>query len=503
MVEGRSKASSTALGRVFCLVASTGLLAAFGLLLLGPTASTATGIDGRLDPSFGEGGREMLPMPFAERFKYLAPISAMASDGSLYIGNNETVRRIDPGGTPDPSFAGAGTLTPAPPSGGKFEITGLAVDSRGRLVVAGTSTLPAEESDEEFHRHTNVIGGDEPLAARIARYLPAGSPDPSFGSAGMVETTLGLEPPLNADGTQLLSRPWVKGTGVAVDAQDRIVLTGAAAAGMAFGCAHDWFWNDLTYAAFVARFEESGRLDPTFATDGILGAHTAAENPLHLEVASSPTVGPDETITYRPGSGNCPSNAGSQGVGQLEESGAIRTEFGGQGATVSSSLIATAVGPDGSLVVIEGVRPKKGRPEVERIRKLTSDGRPDPSFGEGGRILGPLPATNGGGLTSVVAEPGGGVLIAGVTPKALRRGKSCNHLKPTPHANEWVLMRLGPGGRLDPGFGQGGLAYIRFPGSVLQAPRLYLDPAGRAVSVGRYWDGTTQGVAVARYLLSG
>jgi len=75
-------------------------------------------------------------------------------------------------GSLDPSFGSGGVVTHSLGSGEDPFIGGILVQPDGKIVVAGGSTP-----------------GDHGLL--LARYLPDGSPDPSFGDGGYVETQVG------------------------------------------------------------------------------------------------------------------------------------------------------------------------------------------------------------------------------------------------------------------------------------------------------------------------
>jgi uncharacterized delta-60 repeat protein len=397
--------------------------------------------------------------------------------------------QIGPTGRLDRSFGSAGTLTPTTPPGVSFEVEGMAVDSQDRLVVAGTSVLPKEPIPSTPGFQTS--GFEVPEAARIARYLPDGSPDPSFGDGGAVETDLGLPPPRDSSGQQIIPRPWVEATGVTTDSQDRVVLTGGASAGVHYWCFHDWSWNTLTYAAFVARLTQSGTLDTTFGDgDGVIGGRTPTENALQAEVSVDPQVGPAGELSYLSGFKHCASTAGSEGVGRLTESGTPQTSFGSEGS-VSGGFAQATVEPDGSTVVIERLPWRGGEPARSRVRRLLPNGSPDPSFGTNGRTLFSFPGEFGNGLTGVAStvrqhrDPAGGL------NKTYR--------------SHWVLMRLNAGGELDRSFGKSGRIGTRLGSLIVGGPTLVSDPRGGMLVVSRYRSqgGNFHGFAVAHYMFSG
>jgi uncharacterized delta-60 repeat protein len=116
-------------------------------------------------------------------------------------------------GTLDPSFGSGGKVTTDFGTGSDFADS-VAIDSLGRIVVGG--------------------GGAQ---FQLARYLPDGSLDPSFGDDGKVATDF--------DGGGRLNS-------IAIDPHNRVVAGGAAAHG----------------AFALARYKPNGRLDRSFSHNG-------------------------------------------------------------------------------------------------------------------------------------------------------------------------------------------------------------------------------------------
>ncbi len=464
---------------------------ALALAVLAALSSAVASAAG-LDPGFATAGRLAFPLSFEGGARYRPTPLALAGDGSLYASNGTVVRLVDPDGALDPDLGDSGTLMPAAAPGGRFEIEGLAVDSLGRLVVAGTSV----GSGEEFEAPIVLTGAFGPLAARVARYLPGGSVDQGFGSGGAFESDLGLPPPSEEKGRQLLGRSWVEASGVAVDDRDRILLTGGASAGSAYGCAHDWFWNTLTDAAFLARLTEAGALDPSFGAGGVFGGRSTAENPLRLEAAGRPAVGPGGEIIYGMDSGfHCQIQIGTEGVAELSDDGRTRAAFG-PGGSVAAAVLASAFAPDGSVVLLE--RLPRGAHRY-RITRLGTDGISDPAFGKDGRVFVTTPGKGPqSAFTSIATDGRGGVLLAGLVDGSRRGGQQATRVR-----SSWVLVALRPDGRIKRSLGGRGRIDTGFAGLSLGEPTVLVDRRGRALLVGRYHRGRQSGLAVARYLLGG
>jgi uncharacterized delta-60 repeat protein len=460
---------------------------------LAPSARAAS--SAHLDPTFGEAGRVVLP-PGSAGGKV---ISALTPDDGLLIGSGRSLLRLTPDGQIDKSFGRWGTATFPAPAGGDFEIDGLAVDSKGRIVVAGTSLLPKED----FSSAVSFGNGaeDGPQAARVMRYLGDGALDPSFGTGGIVETDLGLPAPRDKTGQQILSKPWVEVSGVAVDSKDRVLLTGGASAGVAFGCFHDWNFNTLTYAAFVARLTETGTLDAEFAGDGVAGGSSVGENPLRTEGSVERGVGPGDELIYESGGTHCWSEAGSFGLVRLGSDGDLSPSFGKDGVVrgMGGEVVVRA---DGAMVTHGFVSPWYFPKEAARIRvvRLHPSGRPNRSFGRGGETVVTSPGGAGSIMGAAVMDPRGRVLLGGTMISGNARGRGPNGQAKEQRRRSFVLVRLGARGRLDRAFGPRGRITTGFGSLGVAGLRLLLDSQGRAMMVGVYGS-KDRGLALARYVI--
>jgi uncharacterized delta-60 repeat protein len=464
-------------------------VAALLALAMGSQAAEAQGAT-HLDPSFGQGGRAMLPPHFDA-----TSVSALMHDDSLVVSTGQSLKRLSPEGQLDESFGEGGTLTPPALPDGIFNIAGLAADSQDRLIVAGTSILP---EDEPYPRLGFPKG---PQAVRILRYLSNGSIDLSFGDRGVVETDFGLPPPQDDSGRPFLTRPWVEATGVVLDAQDRVIVTGGASAGLRSACAHDWFWDTLTYAAFVARFTETGAIDTSFGGgDGIVGGHSTAENPLHAELSITPLIGPDGQVTYAGSQGLCP-RAGGFGLVRLAEDGVLQSNFGVQGA-VRDFGEDTAMEPDGSILAFEWVSPwyYPKEPLQVRVTHLGTNGRPVRSYGRNGHVIVKSPGGAGSHLGTLALDARGRVLLGGTMISA-RKFHDPPGSEKMRHRHSFVLVRLRPSGQLDQAFGPHGWVATGFGSLGVTESSLLLDSQGRAVIVGAYGPSDNKGLVVARFLI--
>jgi uncharacterized delta-60 repeat protein len=141
--------------------------------------------NGTLDTTFGSGGKVITSI-HATRYLSHTDIHTVAvalqADGEIVLaggtdphfqpGGDFVVARFNPNGTPDAAFGSGGqVLTDF--AGGEDRVSGIAIQTDGKIVAVGNTTL----------------GTSQWLAA--ARYNPDGSPDAGFGQGGTVTTPVG------------------------------------------------------------------------------------------------------------------------------------------------------------------------------------------------------------------------------------------------------------------------------------------------------------------------
>jgi uncharacterized delta-60 repeat protein len=470
------------------LAAALLLLAAFG----GSRAATAvraapatSAPKATLDPNFGDRGLLALP---PEKLEPESPIFAITAKGDIVFGGALDLRLLTAAGKPAAIYGGQGTLALPQPEGGEFRPSAIAIDPQGRLLVVGTSRFPPATETTDATRYLHEV---EPASVRLIRYLPDGALDPAFGAGGIVESDLGLGPPRREGGEPIIQEPSVSATGVAVDAQGRIAVTGGALVGFGESCAHDIFNEVLVAAGFVARLSEAGALDQGFGRDGVVGGRSLDENPLRAEEVGKPVVAPGGAITYLSTRVD-PCNP-RYGLVQLTADGRIRKRLG-KGGAIRGYFTSLAQRADGSVVAVAGEGWSGNEPYIDRVIRIRPDGARDRTFGHRGRALVRLGHGLGNDTGSVAVDPEGRILLAGTF---------ANH-----NGRRMVLIRLSAKGRQERDFGPKGRVTTPFPTLVttysvaVTATASMFDPQGRLVTVHRY--STSQGSApvLARYLLA-
>ncbi len=220
--------------------------------------------DGSLDSGFGSAGmvttRFASPGDEAAQALVLQPDGKIVAVGSELVGSREgpsdfALARYTPEGVLDPTFGSGGKVTTTFGSASDFA-NGAVLQPDGKIVVAGYS----------------FQGRVGPSAFALARYMPDGSLDPSFGSGGRVMTDVG------PDGTA-----WA----VALQRDGKIVAAGTGRGVFA-----------------LARYNPNGSLDQSFGTGGIVStAVGTGDEALARAVAVQPegkvvVAGSTVTCTY-------------------------------------------------------------------------------------------------------------------------------------------------------------------------------------------------------------
>lgn len=212
-------------------------------------------VNGNLDPTFGTGGLVTTGVP--GYFGASARAVAIQTDGRIVVAGTAStflgvlefaVVRYDASGNLDPSFGpgatGLVTIAVGVPSGAYFHAaTSIAIQSDGRIVVAGFSD---NGNNADF---------------TLLRLDSTGALDPSFGGTGVVTTDFG--------GQDVL-------LGLALQADGKIVAVGRSDAGIA-----------------LARYDSNGAPDPGFGAGGTLTLGAANTGTLFAAEGRSVAIQPD------------------------------------------------------------------------------------------------------------------------------------------------------------------------------------------------------------------
>jgi uncharacterized delta-60 repeat protein len=273
-------------------------------------------------------------------------------------------------------------------------------------------------------------------AARAA----AGEPDPTFGLGGLVIHE--FTPKQFGSSSSFETLELVPG---GIDAAGYARRSGGGS----------WF-------ALVARFNEAGGLDPSFANSGGFVGIFSEFNPttLYSDTMDGEVPQADGSIVV----------AGGRIAGRLTASGQVDGSFNHQGERIEINALAPL--PNGDILAAGHQELPEGHPgRPAAVERWLPGGARDPSFGHAGEVQIPLP-TGTGQATNIIVLPEGKVLVAGWGYLAGSEPKTEEFV--------WVA-RLNPNGVLDGSFGSGGIARVRSYGS---HAALALQPTGRIVLFG-------------------
>lgn len=418
----------------------------FGLTVAGVLAiaapASALARHGQLDPDFGVRGKAVSALGFRVppgTFYGVGVHAAVTPRGGVVASGEGQVVRFLPDGKRDRTFGTNGLLRIESVEGQEFRLDDLIVDDQGRIVVAGV-----------------VYAGQLPAA--FMRFEPNGVPDPTFGGGdGVVVTNFGLQ-------RHFPFEPGPAGifeiSGIAVDPLGRISVAGSAVKGSAY-CPYN--------EGIVARLGPDGSLDPSFGSGGVVAEPdgTTVISAFALDRTGAPLfVGRNEggcrgegatgPGMYRLQANGSPDDAfggagqamsgpgpvgitvdrsgrilvlGSDYLWRLLPSGVLDSKFGLKGKAslpTSTSWTGIAVTGGGSSV-LTGTRKRgpgtSGGGQV-KIARLTSLGRPDASFGNGGiSTTGRRGTTNLTGRQVVLDGQGHAIVVGSVRDNRLTTGE--------------------------------------------------------------------------------
>lgn len=416
----------------------------FTSLLIPLFPGVTLGVPGKLDKTFNYIGRVLTPIGISEDS---AAAIALQSDGRILVagksfnGSNSdfAIARYLPNGILDSTFGSMGRVT-TDIGGFDDAATGLALYSDGRIVVAGTSS-------------DGVYGN-----MAIVRYLPNGTVDPAFGTAGKLIFDFGFNDEAGA---------------VATMPDDRVIVVGSAfdvppSGGAGIGI--------LTPANFITiRLNSAGSPDPAFGNAGIVNSGFPSGQ--SSDVAKCVFVHTDGRIMVGG------TTDGSCAMIRLKPDGAPDLTFNGTGqlAFSNKSLSKIAVQKDGKIIVASGSYPWYSLGGWAGVMRLGPDGILDPTFNFGGTATFAPPGVSNARFSSVAVQDDGKILMAG----------QCG-------ASDFLTVRYHSNGILDKTFNGSGWVITDLGSSTDSASDIAVQPNGRIVVAG-----TANGdIAVTRLLNS-
>jgi uncharacterized delta-60 repeat protein len=388
-----------------------------------------------------------------------AAVDSAAADGSTVDGSSFDGGVLDgnlaDGGDAETCPGPAGTLDPSFGDGGmvwlKYSGSGanaVVVQPDGKIVVGGYK-------------------GPQKFA--LVRLLPDGSLDPSFGTAGLVETTLGV---LNPGYVAL-----------ALQGDGKIVAVGTTTY---TGGKQDDF--------AVVRYLGNGALDPAFGDGGavVTDFSSTNDNPASVRLLADGRIlvgGQSEPTGANPNT--------DFALVRLNANGSLDTTFG-TGGKVKVDVHGTQdrggyVAPlSGGKAIIggrSGTTAGNTAFEMSAVG-LNADGTLDPTFADGGKLVTTFGGTGSQRVFSIAVDANGRILLAGVYSAS--------------GPDDFGVLRLAPSGAFDTTFGDGGLVATDFGGQSDESTALLPQSDGKVLVAGfSVPGGGGSSIAAARYLASG
>jgi uncharacterized delta-60 repeat protein len=431
----------------------------------GGPAGAVAGAAGQLDSSFSGDGTALTTL--AGRSSRAGDVAALPDGGVVVVGDSNRLRagghdslviqRYRADGSLDPSFGRAGIVTTAV-GGAEIEAgfgEALALQADGRIVVAATAAVGREGAD----------------AMVVARYLPNGAVDPTFSH----------------DGVRLIRGSPLCGllaTDVALAGDGAIVVAGDA------GCGGES--DEGTHVA-VARLTTDGRLDRSFAGDGVWTTWTGCE-------VAAVVLGRDDSLVIAGQAGYHDYCGGPMYVARLHRDGTFDAGFGRHGRA-----LIRFPGTDGALahdvaldhegrIVLAGSADNFASTFDDPTRsalalaRLLPDGSLDRSFANSGRAATRVPWAPVIPAFALTLGPDDTIVAAGAAGS-----QSLNH-------SRFFIARYQPSGTLDPSFGTAGIETVSFDGAREFASGVTLDTTGAIVAAGESLQANTDSIAVLRLL---
>jgi uncharacterized delta-60 repeat protein len=334
---------------------------------------------GRLDPTFGEGGRVVTDLGAND---YAFDVAIEDGGGIVVVGERRAsasdrfvVQRYRPNGTLDPGFANAGTALTG--FGRRFQGAGaVAIAPGGRIVVVGSTS--------------NGITS----RSAVARYLIDGRLDRSFDGDGRVTIDV------SSSAEQL--------TDVTIQAGGRIVAVG-------------WAEVSLVPVFSAVRFTKDGRLDPGFARDGIARVDVAQG----ADRARAAATQSDDKIVIVGGVSD--TGRDEWGLIRLGPHGHLDPTFGDHGKLVTDfgpgfdEAGGVAIQDNGKLLVAGRIREDDRAKDDIGLLRLKPGGGHDRAFAAGGRALTDVAGGSDAARDLTIASNGRIVVTGEATVEKIRR----------------------------------------------------------------------------------
>jgi uncharacterized delta-60 repeat protein len=321
-----------------------------------------------------------------------------------------------------------------------------------------TTSLGARSSDYAFgvvvQSDGKIVaaGGSETSSGEryldVVRYNPNGTLDVSFGSGGIVQTQF--------------SDISVWYGGIVLQSDGKILVG-----------------NTVGGTFELVRYTASGTLDQTFNGSGTVSTHIGANTALLTGVALETVNGNAKIVAAGDASAGAGYNA--LALARYNLDGSLDTSFGNSGKVVTdlghdADLYGVTIQADGQIV---GAGTSSN---TYLVARYGTSGNLDPTFASGGVATGSV----SGSASAVIVQPDGKI-VAG--------GEFFTNLQPA----GWALERLNTDGSLDSMFSTGDVVdgpVLSSQGNQVRIRALAIDTSGNLVAAGT---GASAGFTLARY----
>jgi uncharacterized delta-60 repeat protein len=319
-------------------------LAAAALAAIVATAAQAEPRE--LDRGFGTQGVTLTPIagkfPVASATVRLPTgrILVAGTSSSHVFGDQVVLARYLPTGVLDRSFGGGDGIALDIPGGDRARADAMVVQPDGRILVSGAA----------------------PPGIFVARYMPDGSRDTSFGDGG-------------SRGVSTPGSDFAGAGGLALQADGKIVVAG-------FGS--DLGNDHTTGSAVVARLDTDGDLDPGYGTGGVATLDLGDD---HLSSASDLVIQDGKAVVA--GSARLADpNLMALALARLDENGVLDASFGDGGAVLdhrgaTGDFRANAIAAWNGRLIVAGVNVREPGEDGEQyyvLARYTADGDADETF---------------------------------------------------------------------------------------------------------------------------
>jgi uncharacterized delta-60 repeat protein len=417
--------------------------------------AAAGGAAGDLDRSFGHDGvvvTDVLHGAFDTAYGI-----AEQSNGKIVVaGTVETtagqrfcVVRYRTNGKLDRKFGGDGRVTTS--FGGSFQQARDVAIQDGKIVVAGTADASGR------------------AAFALARYLPDGTLDPAFGSSGRVLAHIG--PGSIDSASALLILP----SGDLVVAGSTLSPTSSP--------------SDFA----VARFDSTGALIPSFGGDGRVtvdfGEGDDRADTLSRTGGGGIVLAGSSELDGNSAFALAELHPNGDLVPAFGTGGIVRTIFGGADPMPAEAL-GVATLQSGKVIAVGSVFVgPMSREHDAALARYRSDGSLDPTFGSGGLVTNDVGIPRGDDVaTSVAIQANGKIVTAGSTS-----------IKTFMFDHRFAVTRYLTDGTLDAGFGSDGSVTTDFGKGWDLARDVVVTDDGAILAAGEAGASRGGDIAVARY----